>query len=297
MADFSSLTYSGLQTAVGDWLARSDLSSNIPDFITLFEAEANRTLRTRQMETIALLYPQSSAQFSVSNAANNGSGLIRLTFTTTSTSTGPATGTEVFVNNVGGTTEANNTWIATNISSTVIDLQGSGFVNAYTSGGIVNTNSGVASLPSDYLAWRRATWTGTPQRELEYVQPSILRYYHPTVSSANLIFDQDFPTMFTIEGGNFILRPIDSTAIEFDYYQIIPSLASQGSTGTNWLLSAYPDLYLAGAMTESYVFQKDWDQAATWKARRDDIFDRISKLDQKTRGPSHIKPDWRGRVP
>lgn len=296
MADFSSLTYGGLQTAVGDWLARADLTSNIPDFITLFEAEANRTLRTHQMETVALLYPQSSIQFSVANATASSSGAVELTLTATSTGQG-TTGQEVYVNNVGGTVEANNTWIATWPSSTTIILNGSGFQNAYTSGGIVNTPSGVAPLPSDYLTWRRATWTGTPQRELEYVQPSILRYYHPIVSSANLIFDQDFPTMFTIEGGNFILRPIDSTAVEFDYYQLIPSLASQGSTGTNWLHSAHPDLYLAGSMAEAYVFQKDWDQAATWKSRRDDIFDRIAKLDQKTRGPSYIKPDWRGRVP
>lgn len=297
MADLSSLTYSSLQTAVGDWLARSDLSSNIPDFILLFENECNRTLRMRQQEVTTLLYPTSSIQFAVSGAANNGSGLIRLTFTATSTSTGPATGTEVFVNSVGGTAEANNTWLATNISSNIIDLQGSAFVNAYTSGGQVNTPSGTATLPSDYLTWRRLTWTGTPNRVLEYVQPDVLRIYHPIISSATLLLDQDFPSMFTIEGSNIIIRPTDPTALEFDYYQKLPALSAQGSTGTNWLLTAFPDVYLAGALTEAYVFQKDWDQAGTWKTRRDDIFDRLKTYDQKTRGPSYIKPDMRGRIP
>ena len=302
MADFSSLTYSGLQTAIADWMARADLTSNTPDFITLFETEANRTLRTRQMETVVLLYPQSSVQFAVNNATSNG-GLIRLSFTTTSTSTGPATGTEVFVNNIAGTAEANNTWLATNISSTVIDLQGSGFVNAYVSGGIVNTPSGTAALPSDYLTWRRVTWSGTPNRVLEYVQPDILRIYHPIISNSNLILANDAPSMFTIEDGNIIIRPVDPTAIEFDYYQKIPSLLSQSTTGvtlnssSNWLLAAHPDLYLAGALAEGNIFIRNWDDAGLWKQRRDDIFERIAKLDQKTRGPSYIRPDMRGRIP
>ena len=43
-------TYSELQTAVGRWMQRTDLTSLIPDFIANAEAEFNRTLRlTGQM--------------------------------------------------------------------------------------------------------------------------------------------------------------------------------------------------------------------------------------------------------
>jgi len=38
-------TYANLQTAIGDWLNRSDLTSQIPDFISLAEAEMKRRLR------------------------------------------------------------------------------------------------------------------------------------------------------------------------------------------------------------------------------------------------------------
>ena len=44
-------TYSELQSSVGDWLNRSDLSSVIPDFITLAEAQFNRSIRHRKMVT------------------------------------------------------------------------------------------------------------------------------------------------------------------------------------------------------------------------------------------------------
>lgn len=52
-------TYSELQAAIASWLARDDLTSNIPDFITLFEAAAARRLRVRPMETTTTLTPAS----------------------------------------------------------------------------------------------------------------------------------------------------------------------------------------------------------------------------------------------
>lgn len=71
-------SYSALQSVIADQLARSDLTTQIPDFITLFEAEAARKLRIRPMETTTSL----------------------------------------------------------------------------------TTTSGVVSLPSDYLGWRKVTWAG-----------------------------------------------------------------------------------------------------------------------------------------
>lgn len=46
-------TYTELQAAVASYLARSDLTANIPDFITLAESRFNRELRTHDMETSA----------------------------------------------------------------------------------------------------------------------------------------------------------------------------------------------------------------------------------------------------
>lgn len=43
--------YTNLQTAVNDYMARNDLASYVPDFITMAEARMNRLLRARQMET------------------------------------------------------------------------------------------------------------------------------------------------------------------------------------------------------------------------------------------------------
>jgi hypothetical protein len=73
----------------------------------------------------------------ISNAVNNGFGLIRLTVNTTS---GMITGQKVTIGDVVGTTEANGNWTITVISLTEIDLQSSAFTNAYSSGGYVVNN-------------------------------------------------------------------------------------------------------------------------------------------------------------
>lgn len=46
-------TYAELQTSVASWLHRADLTSQIPDFITLAESKLNRKLRLRAQETTA----------------------------------------------------------------------------------------------------------------------------------------------------------------------------------------------------------------------------------------------------
>lgn len=46
-------TYSDLQSAIADWLVRDDLTTRIPDFVTLAEARINRELRCREMVTQA----------------------------------------------------------------------------------------------------------------------------------------------------------------------------------------------------------------------------------------------------
>jgi hypothetical protein len=44
-------TYTELLTAAGNWLSRADLSSRIPEFVTLAQARINRQVRARVMET------------------------------------------------------------------------------------------------------------------------------------------------------------------------------------------------------------------------------------------------------
>jgi hypothetical protein len=141
---------------------------------------------------------------------------------------------------------------------------------------------GTVALPGDYLAWRRVTWTGAPRVELQYVHPSYLQAAYPSSPA-------DVPRIFTIEGATLKVRPVDGAALEFDYFQKIPALSSGADSGTNWLLAAHPDLYLFGALVEAEMFGVNDERAPVWKARRDEIFDEIEKLSNKTRGAGAIR--------
>jgi hypothetical protein len=141
-------------------------------------------------------------------------------------------------------------------------------------------SAGTAALPADYLAWRRVTWTGSPRVELQYVHPSYLQAAYPSTPSAR-------PRVFTIEGSTLKIRPVDATALEFDYFQKIPALSD--GAATNWLLAAHPDLYLFGALVEAEMFGVNDERAPLWKVRRDEIFDEIEKLSNKTRGAGAMR--------
>mgnify|MGYP003649588819 CR=1 FL=1 len=80
----------------------------------------------------------------ISGAANNGSGLVRIT----ATAHGYSTGNTVTISGVVGTTEANGTHVITVISVNTFDLVGSSFSNAYTSGG---SAVAIVEIPTSYL--------------------------------------------------------------------------------------------------------------------------------------------------
>src|ERR1700686_5772616 len=100
--------YTNLISALGNWLQRAYLAFQLPNFVVLFEAVANRRLRVRQQEATAALTP----------------------------------------------------------------------------------SNGVVALPSDYLNWRRLTWTGNPRQELGYVEPSWLQGASPDLPTD---IPRDFP--------------------------------------------------------------------------------------------------------
>ncbi len=127
--------------------------------------------------------------------------------------------------------------------------------------------SGVATIPSDYLGHRRLTWTGQPTYELRYVTPPVFAGYVDTGAG--------LPTVYTIEGSNLRVAPSNDTALTFTYNQRLTAAA----TTLNWLFTNHPDAYLFGSLCEANAFDKAVDAAGLWKARRDEVFDEIAKLD------------------
>ena len=107
----------------------------------------------------------------VSSAANNGAGLVRLTVGSTA---GLTTGQSIAVAGVNGATEANGTWTINVIDPTHIDLVGSAFSAAYTSGGSV-----VSALPG-YDS--QAPGFGTPVGAASAQESAVIAQNEPAIS-------------------------------------------------------------------------------------------------------------------
>lgn len=171
-------TYTDLQAAVADYMARSDLTSQIVDAIALCEARLNYghdnpdprfssdPLRVREMET------RTAVTFSAEYTA----------------------------------------------------------------------------LPTDFLEMRRVRVLTSPEAVVNYVTPE-------QFSAAAASATSGTPTVYTIEAGYYRLGPIPaSVSGEILYYAKIPALASNA---TNWLLTAYPNVYLYGALVELCLLIKE----------------------------------------
>ena len=195
-------TYAELQTAIGNWMERTDLSSRLPEFIAMFEAALNRELRVRQQITSTTLSP----------------------------------------------------------------------------------SSGSATLPTDYLMWKRVTWAGSTKRELEYVDPSYFQSAYPDSPS-------DTPRFFTIEGSTLRIVPLDTTSLTFVYAQKVPSLAT---TDPNWFLTAHPDAYLFGSLAAAKTMTVGEDSRgaaiAEFAVVVNGIAAELNRLTFVQDGPAMIRP-------
>jgi hypothetical protein len=139
----------------------------------------------------------------------------------------------------------------------------------------ITMTSGAGSLPSDYLEWKRVTWSGSPTRELDYATPSYL-------SSVNASSSQADPAYFTIEGSTIKVGPLSDTSLDLLYSQKVPALSV--SATTNWLLTAHPDAYLFGSLTMSATLTSDAENGRAWNELTQRILGELWGLDFAQRG-------------
>ena len=264
--------YVSIQALIADQLARSDLSSQIQDSITLFEAEAASELfRTRGTETRTILVPSNPQSLTITNCVAFSDGSIQVAYTPISTNPTIANGNIVSIQSVGGTTEADGSWVVANVvTNTSFTLVGSVFVNTYAGGGTIQQDLGFCTLPSDYLGWSRLTFTGNPQTDLEYVAPAVWDEEYPT--NFQPVITTSIPAVFTVEAGFINILPVNPTPLEFLYWNKTPALSSS----FNWLATNRPDAYVVGALEKLYGYWiKDFNQAEAFGRKKTEIFNQI----------------------
>jgi hypothetical protein len=169
-------TAAGLYASIADFLNRQDLTSAIPDFVTMAEGQMNERLRVRRM------IGRSSATVSTE----------------------------------------------------------------------------FADVPDDFLGPISATLTDNTALDCITVDALAAMKRNGGVVSAN-----GNPCAYAVVGGQFQFYRAPSASLEIDlvYYTRLPALAT---TGTNWLLTARPDIYLYGALLQSAPYLQDDARITTW---------------------------------
>ncbi len=128
------------------------------------------------------------------------------------------------------------------------------------------------TLPSDMLEMRRLLLVTDPVYVLRYAAPDEITAEFPTAQVGK-------PTTFTVIGSQIQLAPIPDTAysIELTYKQKIPSLS--GTNTSNWLLAAFPNVYLYAALCAAQPFIMNDARIPTFEKLYLNSVDAINSID------------------
>ena len=135
----------------------------------------------------------------------------------------------------------------------------------------------LAGLPADFLE-PLALWidAGAGRRALRFVPAAM-----PTSAAAGP------PRAWSIDGGSAAVeRPADQDyGLTLRYLQRLDLASAAPADGAqaNWLLTAWPDAYLAAGNVEAALWLQDDAQAARWQARYQDALESINRIEARSR--------------
>lgn len=238
MTNFTPMVQGGARARAGlQWVART--RDNAKAYLIPFEFSTTQAYIIEAGEQYFRFYRDGGRIFDISGtitgAANNGAGLIRIT----DVAHGLSTGSRVEISGVLGTVEANGEWVVTVISADTFDLQGSAFVNAYTSGGIWNRPYEIAT-PYTLADLSLVRWSQSADT---------LYLAHGTYAPRKLT--RTGHTAWTLSTITFIDGPFQNTNITAT--TMTSSVTAVGAVGTLTASAAYFNANMVGAFFRLFV--------------------------------------------
>lgn len=97
------------------------------------------------------------------------------------------------------------------------------------------------------------------------------------------------PICYSVVGSSFEFSPTPGSAytVYLVYYGAIPALSAVAPT--NWLIAAYPDAYLYGALTEAAPYAND-RRAGMWAQRLEAVLAEIDNADRQESYGARLEP-------
>ena len=142
-------------------------------------------------------------------------------------------------------------------------------------------------IPTDWLEAINLQLNVTPVRVLDFV----------TLDQADRIranrYGETNADAYTIVGEQLeVVPPVGAnTEIDMTYYMKIPAL-SDGNP-TNWLLTAWPNLYVYATLVHAAPYLREDERVALWKGMADQLLEEIRLSDERAK---HSGGPLRARV-
>jgi hypothetical protein len=144
-----------------------------------------------------------------------------------------------------------------------------------------SVGSRAITLPSGFLEpmnlWQEET---TGRRELRFVLPELM--------TTNATDGQ--PDYWTVDGANVKFERELDEAYSFTL-RMLQSFALSDSATTNWLLTNYPDAYLAASLAEAFTYVMDAEREAYWLQRYRVAVDEINDHEARTKAGATLSVD------
>lgn len=134
-----------------------------------------------------------------------------------------------------------------------------------------------SALPADWVETVRLQLTGSTSR-LELVSDGALADMRAARADAG-----GKPTHYAHTAGGLELFPTPDASYEAELVYISKVPALSVGAPTNWLLSAAPDVYLYGALTQSAPYLKDDQRTTVWASLYQSAISNLNMASERAR--------------
>lgn len=146
----------------------------------------------------------------------------------------------------------------------------------------VTISSGVATLPTDFLALKYAYIDGSPAKPMMVQSADWVLRNHPLRSSTAK------PTFVAVDAGTLIFGPFPDSdyTVKGTYYAKPAALSATNES--NFLVTDWPDLALYGTLVHSAMFLGQDSRLTVWEAAYQEIFDSVMSAEKAERFPPTV---------
>lgn len=147
-------------------------------------------------------------------------------------------------------------------------------------------NSGqFISIPSDVINIRSLTIQSNPNQVLNYLTPDQFNTQYAAASSG-------VPRSFTVIGSSITLGPVPDAVypIQCIYKASVPVLSM---SGTNWLMTNYPQVYLMATLCQSVMYTRDMASLSAWEQQYKEAIQSVNAVDWYSGSSMRVRQDVR----